>query len=172
MKLDYFKLECLKYNDERERIECLIEDQYEPIIQSFGKFIEDKDSNGDYYKWIESLDRRIVNQFINRGFIDMNIDSVRQFFYPIYSPFLKDTILFGSEYDSKLREWLGNDYQWKLLYRASEHEYSAKSFHQYCDGERPTLVIIKSSGGWIFGGYTTESWSGDGISNEMIYNNQ
>ncbi len=74
------------------------------------------------------------------------------------SELLPNTHLVNQQYDSKLREWLGNDYQWKLLYRASEHEYSATSFHECCDDKGPTLVIIKSSGGWIFGGYTTQSW--------------
>ena len=79
------------------------------------------------------------------------------------SELLPDTQLVNRQYDDKLREWLGNDYKWKLLYRASEHDYTAKSFHEYCDNKRPTLILIKSSGGWIFGGYTTQSWSGDSI---------
>ena len=61
------------------------------------------------------------------------------------------------KYDNILREWVG-DYNWRLIYRASEHGYSAKSFHECCDDKGPTLVVIKSSGGWIFGGYTTKSW--------------
>ena len=76
----------------------------------------------------------------------------------------------NQQYDSYLREWLGNDYKWKLIYRASEHGYTGESFHEYCDNVKgPTLVVIKSSGGWIFGGYTIQSWSGDGIYNDMIY---
>ena len=59
-----------------------------------------------------------------------------------------------------------------MLYRASEHGYTAKSFHKYCDDKGPAMVIIKSSGGWIFGGYTTKSWSGDSIYNRMIYSIQ
>ena len=78
-------------------------------------------------------------------------------------------LLENSDYDDKMREWLG-DYNWRLLYRASEHGYTAKSFHECCDDVNgPTLVIIKSSEGWIFGGYTTQSWSGDRIYNDMIY---
>ena len=80
---------------------------------------------------------------------------------------MRNTILFGNEYDSYLKEWAG-DYKWKLIYRASEHEYTVESFHEYCDDKRPTLIVIKSSGGWIFGGYTTQSWSGRGIYNDMI----
>ena len=82
-------------------------------------------------------------------------------------------LLENSDYDDILREWLGNDYAMKLIYRASEHGYTAKSFHNYCDDKGPTLIIIKSSGGWIFGGYTTQSWSGDCIYNKYdIFNNQ
>ena len=75
------------------------------------------------------------------------------------SEFLPNTQLVNQQYDVKLREWLGSDYKWRLLYRASEHGYTGSSFHECCDDIKgPTLVIIKSSGGWIFGGYTTQSW--------------
>ena len=91
------------------------------------------------------------------------------------SEMLPNTWIVNQQYDDKLREWLGNNYKWKFLYRASEHGYTAESFHKYCDDKGPTLVIIKSSGGWIFGGYTTESWKDcyfdkDAcIYNDMIY---
>ncbi len=74
------------------------------------------------------------------------------------SELLPNTKIVSQQYDSYLKEWTG-DYQWKLLYRASEHGYTAKSFHECCDNKRPTLVVIKSSGGWIFGGFTTQSWT-------------
>ena len=83
------------------------------------------------------------------------------------SALLLDTQIVDQQYDDELREWCG-DYKWKLLYRASEHDYTAKSFHECCDDKGPTLIIIKSTGNWIFGGYTTQSWSGDGIYNDMI----
>ena len=73
------------------------------------------------------------------------------------SKYLPNTQLVERQYDSKLREWLG-DYKWKLIYRASEHQYTAKSFHEYCDVKGPTLIVVKSTEGWIFGGYTTQSW--------------
>ena len=76
------------------------------------------------------------------------------------SKLLSDTQIVNQQYDAILREWIGSDYKWKLIYRASEHDYSAKSFHDYCDNKGPTLIVIKSSGGWIFGGYTTQSWGG------------
>ena len=78
------------------------------------------------------------------------------------SELLPNTQIVSQQYDSKLQKWTG-DYKWKLIYRASEHDYTSESFHRHCDDRGPTLVVIKSSGGWIFGGYTTQSWSGIGI---------
>ena len=91
------------------------------------------------------------------------------------SELLPNTHLMSEQYDDELREWLGNDYKWRLIYRSSEHGYTGKSFHKYCNDKGPTLVIIKSSGGWIFGGYTTESWNSlypnffECIYNDMIF---
>ena len=46
----------------------------------------------------------------------------------------------------------------KLLYHASESDYSAKRFHKISDDKGPTITIIKSNWGNIFGGYTSMSW--------------
>ena len=63
----------------------------------------------------------------------------------------------NNQYDSYLREWIG-DYSMKLIYRASEHGFNNKAFHEYSNIKDPTLIIMKSIDGWIFGGYTTQSW--------------
>ena len=83
------------------------------------------------------------------------------FFHP--STVFLDTNIIDRRYDEKLREWLGNNHNWKLIYRASANGYKGDSFHECCDDVGPTLIVIKSSEGWIFGGYTTQSWSEKGI---------
>ena len=152
MNLQYHEL---NYNEETDRIEYVIDNKYELIIQSFSNYLEDK-SKGDELR--SMIDRKLLNCFLAEYSLDMNNEDVQDFFYPIYSPFLNESIINEEKYDDKLQEWLGNDYKWKLLYKASEHGYSAKSFHEYCDDKGPTLIIIKSSECWIFGGYTTKSW--------------
>ena len=74
------------------------------------------------------------------------------------SEMLSNSQIVDKKYDKYFQKWLGSDHKWKLIFRASEYDYSAKFFHQYCDDQGPTLVVIKSSEGWIFGGYTTQSW--------------
>lgn len=69
-------------------------------------------------------------------------------------------IIMDTKYNDVLKEWIG-DYKMKMIYRASENEFSAKSFHEKCDSiSGPTLVLIRSTDGWLFGGFTTMSWGG------------
>ena len=46
----------------------------------------------------------------------------------------------------------------KLLFRASRDGFSAQAFHQKCDGQGPTVVVARSAGGHVFGGYTEIAW--------------
>eukprot|EP01084_Bolivina_argentea_P069774 126886_1 len=49
--------------------------------------------------------------------------------------------------------------QFKLLYRTSEHNDISTSFHNICNGHGPTITIIKSKFGNIFGGFTQIKWT-------------
>lgn len=51
------------------------------------------------------------------------------------------------------------DTKWNLLYRASKDGFGASVFHTKCDNKPNTLTIIKTSQGYIFGGYTEADWS-------------
>ena len=48
--------------------------------------------------------------------------------------------------------------QWELVYRGSEHGFGADDFHSRCDFVQKTLVIVKTGGGFVFGGYTESAW--------------
>ena len=47
---------------------------------------------------------------------------------------------------------------WKRCWRASVDGWAASTFHSGCDNKGPTVTIIKV-GQYIFGGYTSDSWS-------------
>ena len=127
------------------------------------KYIETKDISEESLKHFYD-DVELLNDLDAIYCKDRDIRrKISRYYLKNPSKLLPNTQIVNQQYDDKLREWAG-DYQWKLLYRASEHGYTAKSFHECCDNVKgPTLVIIKSSEGWIFGGYTTQSWSGMGI---------
>ncbi|KAL9963142.1 hypothetical protein ACROYT_G032317 [Oculina patagonica] len=48
---------------------------------------------------------------------------------------------------------------WKRCWRASLDGWASSTFHGQCDTKGPTLTIVRV-GQYIFGGYTSHSWSG------------
>lgn len=78
---------------------------------------------------------------------------------------LADSVILGNVAPARraafLRElsavWLpGRSYT--LLYRGSRHGMYSRAFHTYCDGQGPTLVLIRCNKGNVFGGYAGASW--------------
>ncbi|CDW81350.1 UNKNOWN [Stylonychia lemnae] len=49
--------------------------------------------------------------------------------------------------------------QTKLLFKATNDGFKASIFHQKCDNNGPTISIILSEHGEVFGGYTSLPWS-------------
>ena len=126
------------------------------------EYIETNDISEESLKQIDD-DVELLSDLDAIHCEDSNIRlKISRYYFKNPSKFLPNTHIVDKKYDSYLRKWVG-DNKWKLLYRSSEHEYTTESFHEFCDNKGPTLIVIKSSGGWIFGGYTTQSWSGDGI---------
>ncbi|KAK8811450.1 hypothetical protein WA158_003184 [Blastocystis sp. Blastoise] len=76
--------------------------------------------------------------------------------------FLESKIINKKCFETPLVNWLGKQKKWKLLFRASDHNFKASEFHKYCDTKCPTVTIIKHIGHDdkinIFGGYTTQYW--------------
>lgn len=66
-----------------------------------------------------------------------------------------------SIYEPTLLEWTSAK-SFELLYRGSRDGFSAASFHSQCNNKGPTLVLIKSTEGFLFGGYAPISWTSRG----------
>ena len=67
--------------------------------------------------------------------------------------------LLTAEQKLKLNEFYGKREQiWELIYLASRDGFEAVTFHRLCDNRGPTLVIVRSTGGHLFGGYAAQSW--------------
>jgi len=63
----------------------------------------------------------------------------------------------------KIATWLPQK-RFVLIYKASRDGFDSKDFHKKCDNKGATLVVIQSSeGGYLFGGYTAASWSGNDV---------
>ena len=70
-------------------------------------------------------------------------------------------ILDESEFEKLMQLCAMENQKWKLIYRASESNFSVAEFHLKCDEIPNTLTIIKSANSNVFGGFTGTSWSSD-----------
>jgi len=66
----------------------------------------------------------------------------------------ESSILLNKILNKKLRRK-----KFKLLFRASKHGFAGTTFHSMCNGKGATLVIVASTTGNIFGGYTSMPWA-------------
>jgi len=56
------------------------------------------------------------------------------------------------------KTWLPSS-TFSLLYKASRDGFAAKNFREHCDHKGPTITLIQSSEGYLFGGYSSVPFS-------------
>ena len=66
----------------------------------------------------------------------------------------------NNEFIKKLLEWSGFK-KMKLLYRGTRDGDSSKNFHEKCDNKGPTITLCQHEKGYIFGGFSSNSWNSD-----------
>jgi len=81
--------------------------------------------------------------------------------------FKDSLILKTDEHKNILSKWISESnnnnktIEFTLLYRSTRDGRYEDSFHSKCDNRGPTVTIIQSTSGHIFGGYTELSWGTD-----------
>ena len=85
-------------------------------------------------------------------------------FFSYFAEGLEYSIIVGNNrnYLKWLSKWLvpvtQQSSSWSRCYQATVNGWSSYTFHSCCDGLGPTVTIIRV-GKYIFGGYTSLSWS-------------
>ena len=58
-----------------------------------------------------------------------------------------------------MAQWFDNRLlELKVIYRGSSHQFTRASFDAHCLYKGPTLSLINSENGRLFGGYTSQPW--------------
>ena len=82
-----------------------------------------------------------------------------QFFYLLDALYASHILDGNQEYLEQLQQWLDDEIDWRLCYRASRDGWRSSDFHSRCDFKGPTVTLIKA-GYYIFGGYSDIPWGG------------
>ena len=64
------------------------------------------------------------------------------------------------EKEKNIIEWINphKNIKFTLIFRKSRDGSNGKDFHKYCDNQGPTLSLVVTETGYIFGGYTPINW--------------
>jgi hypothetical protein len=97
-----------------------------------------------------------VNVRCNQSMIELHSIHVKP---PPKPPRDVDTVLINEQQKKQIEEWIEKKgVKWTLLFRASRDGFSSQSFHKHCDNKGATVTIVRSTGGYLFGGFTPISW--------------
>ena len=64
-----------------------------------------------------------------------------------------------------IKKWLEKDWsnrKWKPVFKGSKDGHNSSAFHKACDNKGPTVTVIKSKAGKIFGGFIDLPWKSSG----------
>ena len=79
-------------------------------------------------------------------------------------PFSRSTILSRVDAGARaafirdLATWLPHKRVGAVIYRGTRDGLTPAAFHRQCDGQGATLTLLRSSTGYVFGGYTSVPW--------------
>ena len=144
-----------EWNNDNKLIEIInscinIEKNIKDINSIYEKVKKLSNSNEfkiDFFPSDENEIIKFLNNIKNFGFIgDIFYDSL--------------IINNNNEFICNLKKWIKSDTKFtsSLLYRKTRDGNSFDTFHELCDNQGPTLVLIKSTEGFIIGGYTPLDW--------------
>ena len=73
------------------------------------------------------------------------------------------------EKEEKIKEWINpnKEINFKLLFRKTRDGSNGTDFHRYCDNKGPTITLIETNKGKIFGGYTPINWESPGCQDKI-----
>jgi hypothetical protein len=63
---------------------------------------------------------------------------------------------------AQMKKWLDKEYRtrkWKLVFKGTKDGMTSTAFHEKANNKGPTITIIKSKHGKIFGGFMDQAWT-------------
>jgi len=87
---------------------------------------------------------------------------------------INSKIIVDPKYLDILDKWFRKELRYKLLYRATDEQYSAEAFHNLVDKIKNTIIFIKDVNNFIYGGFTRKTWDGKRVfktdQNAIVFN--
>lgn len=134
------------------------------IVKQLSNNVKELDQNIEYNT---VFDHDLSDSlFVHEPFIKLEQALKKYSFLPIkrfdvkrlQANFETSKVLSESHFNSELLSILPKIKSASLIYQRSVEGPGAKKFHEKCDNKGPTITLIKTADGHIFGGYNPTSW--------------
>ena len=177
------KVKCLRNLKTNKTVESELEAIKRQLVEHERKLNKDqldfvlKTLDGDEDKWreiqsecnkvletVKSLDGELKKKIIGDQMIQFksntnHVPNIKRTYCHLNAGSIDSTIIGNDQMKNDLLTLCDlSCTEFKLLYRASRDGFEASSFHAKCDNQPGTLTLIKTTRGFIFGGYTAVAW--------------
>lgn len=142
-----------------------------PILSALGESVliipkkksDDKEIINNLCEIVKNQGKEIESLKIKVSTLEETIKQLKE--VPQLRRYLNSNNLIGDiitneEQYNLICDWINKEksFKFKLLYKGTEDGDTYEIFHNKCDNKGPTISIIKSTDGQVFGGYTSKSW--------------
>ncbi|KAJ5077806.1 pep-cterm sorting domain-containing protein [Anaeramoeba ignava] len=149
-----------------------IEEKWKKEIEDKNKEIENKEKENQQMKiemeekWKKEIEKMkpIFDKYGDQYQKDLEYEKKLEPIKKNFPQFSETRIIIEEEYVKKLQEWINdNDFFSKMKkgFSAKKNGFNSQNWHKAVDGKGKTLVIIKTTDNFIFGGFTQVGFNGD-----------
>lgn len=143
----------------------VVDDPFRPVKESFSLKKQKKDKDEEMRERVERVERKLKKlEKSVAAFIEKEEKAIEQEKKMAEEKKFRDQFGLAGDHLEALAKLLDKDFtkSSKLLFRASRDGFSNSSFHSRCDNKGSVLILAKTATGYVFGGYTAQSWTSGG----------
>jgi hypothetical protein len=116
-------------------------------------------------EWIETMELIVLEDDLPLKYRERGEDEEEEFSSSVTK--FAGSKLLKPAWSKLLSKWTDYKKGWKMIYKGSKDGFQANKFRNMCSGQGPTVTVIKSTNGNIFGGYNANNWASTG---SYVYN--
>ena len=131
----------------------------ECLFQIDEKISDTKQKIDELYSYIKTLLDKIKELENKNQSLEKSLNEINEKLNPIYNKF-KEKEEKKNDDLKKVKQWIdpNKNITLNLIFKKSRDGNTTQSFHNYCDNKGKTLIMIETTKGRKFGGFTNENW--------------
>ena len=131
----------------------------ECLFQIDEKISDTKQKIDELYSYINTLLDKIKELENKNQSLEKSLNEINEKLNPIYNHFKENEEKKNDDL-KKVKQWIdpNKNITLNLIFKKSRDGNTTQSFHNCCDNKGKTLIMIETTKGRKFGGFTNENW--------------